>query len=63
MERNEVLMDESESEYNRGGAMVIITGGSDDDEEEPCRLFWCSTVALKEFLRISVMMYSRCTGT
>ena len=43
--------------------IVMTTGGMGMEEEwEWCR--WChSTVARKEFLRISVRMYSRCTGT
>lgn len=36
MDRNEVLV--KESEYNRVGAMVMTTGGSDDDDDGPWRL-------------------------
>jgi len=42
-----------------GGDIVIMTGGSDP----LLRRLLCSTVARKEFLRISVNIYSKCTGT
>lgn len=47
-------------EIGGGGERVIVTGGNDLEEDEDFR--WCSTVARNEFFRISVSMYSRCTG-
>ena len=45
-----------------GGAIVSCTGGMGVRDPEPC-VRWCrSTLARKLFLRISVRMYSRCTG-